>query len=266
MYTLKMRANIYKLLTIFLTSLFCFSINADESWDGYFIGVSAGNNDTQSSQPYSHTIGSSACHNNNYGSMGNLALCGGTEDYQKKYSSSKNLNSTSFRIGRYWQNSYLTLGILGEYSKTSNYNKNNSEVITSAFGDTLSVSAKKDDSISILGLAGYPINNFLPYLTAGLSNTEITSSVTQDINGYNLPRSFENSERVWGFAAGAGLKWKFQNNFILSGEYLFTDYGNTKVNAPSYMPPGGGGIKYPSTSLDTEFIMKTFNIGLEYKF
>ena len=32
------------------------------------------------------------------------------------------------------------------------------------------------------------------------------------------------------------------------------------------MPPGGGGIKYPSTSLDTEFIVKTFNIGLEYKF
>jgi hypothetical protein len=266
MYTFKMNANIYKLLTIFLTSLFCFSINADESWDGYFIGVLAGNNDTQSSQPYSHTISSSACTNNNYGSMGNGALCGGTEDYQKKYSSSKNLNSASFRIGRYWQNSYLTLGILGEYSKTSNYNKNNSEVITSAFGDRLSVSAKKDDSISILGLAGYPINNFLPYLTAGLSNTEITSSVTQDIVGYNLPRSFENSERVWGFSAGAGLKWKFQNNFILSGEYLFTDYGNTKANAPSYMPPGGGGIKYPSTSLDTEFIMKTFNIGLEYKF
>jgi opacity protein-like surface antigen len=264
-----MRKNIYKLSGILSASLLCFNINAAESWDGYFIGISAGSNDTLSSQPYSQTIGESACHDNNYGSMGLGASCGGSENYQKKYSNSQNLNSASFRIGRYWQNSYLTLGILGDYSKTSNYNKNNSEVITSAFGDTLSVSAKKEDSISILGLAGYPINNFLPYLTAGLSNTEITSSVEQDIKytpPYNLPRSFEKSERVWGFSAGAGLKWKFQNNFILSGEYLYTDYGNTKANAASYMPPGGGGIKYPSTSLDTEFIVKTFNIGLEYKF
>ncbi|MCX7191148.1 MAG: outer membrane beta-barrel protein [Candidatus Methylopumilus sp.] len=241
-----MRKYIYKLSGILSASLLCFNINAAESWDGYFIGISAGSNDTLSSQPYSQTIGSSACHSNNYGSMGLGASCGGSENYQKKYSNSQNLNSASFRIGRYWQNSYLTLGILGEYSKTSHYNKNNSEVITSAFGDTLSVSAKKDDSISILGLAGEQDIKYTP--------------------PYNLPRSFEKSERVWGFSAGAGLKWKFQNNFILSGEYLYTDYGNTKVSANSYLPPGGGGIKYPSTSLDTEFIVKTFNIGLEYKF
>gem|GEM_PF-2321945 len=266
MYTFLMNANIYRFLTIFLISLFCFSVNADESWDGYFIGISTGNNDTQSSQPYSHSINSSPCSNNNYGSMGAGPSCGGSEDYQKKYSNSKNLNSVSLRFGRYWQNSYLTLGILGEYSKISNYNKSNSEVITSAFGDTLSVSAKKEDSISILGVAGYPINNLLPYLTAGFSNTEITASVRQDMGTHNLPRSFESSERVWGYSAGAGLKWKFQNNFILSGEYLYTGYGNTKASASSYMPPGGGGITYPSTSLNTEFIVKTFNIGLEYKF
>jgi len=151
-----MNANIYRFLTIFLISLFCFSVNADESWDGYFIGISTGNNDTQSSQPYSHSINSSPCSNNNYGSMGAGPSCGGSEDYQKKYSNSKNLNSVSLRFGRYWQNSYLTLGILGEYSKISNYNKSNSEVITSAFGDTLSVSAKKEDSISILGVSRLP--------------------------------------------------------------------------------------------------------------
>ncbi len=258
-----MHKNIQKLSIILSALFFCFSINAAENWDGYFIGITTGNNNTQSSQPYSHAKATSSCWNNNYGSMAAGTACGGSEDYQTKYSNFQNLNSTSFRIGRYWQNNYLTLGILGEYTKIQNFNKNNFEIITSAFGDTLSVGAKKEDSISILGLAGYPINNLLPYLTAGLSSTEVTSSIRQDIVGYNIPRNLENSERVWGYSAGAGLKWKFQNNFIISSEYLYTNYGNKKINMPGDTSSGMG---YPSTYLDTEFIVKTFNIGLEYKF
>jgi len=254
---------IHKLSTALSALFFSFSINAAENWDGYFFGITAGSNDTQSYQPYSHAKATSSCGNNNYGSMAAGASCGGSEDYQTKYSNSQNLNSASFRIGRYWQNNYLTLGILGEYAKIQNYNKNNFEVITSAFGDTLSVSAKKEDSISILGLAGYPINNILPYLTAGLSNTEVTSSIRQDIVGYNIPRDLLNSERVWGYSVGAGLKWKFHNNFIINGEYLYTNYENKKINMPADTSSGMG---YPSTSLDTEFTVKTFNIGLEYKF
>lgn len=239
---------------------------AADSWDGYFAGISFGNVRNSSNQSYSHAKGRSVCDNNNYGSMGNGAGCGGTEDLEKDYSGSSNKSSITIKLGRYWQESSYVFGLSTEYNKNSTFSETNSEIITSAFGDTLSLTAKRADSISVLGLFGYPINNFLPFFTAGISNANVRASVTQNLAGYNLPRSFSDSNRVWGYTLGAGLKWMFTQNLILSGEYLYSDYKSFKIRTDSFMPPTGGGLMYPSTSVDTSFDEKNFRLGLEYKF
>lgn len=109
----------------------------------------------------------------------------------------------------------------------------------------------------------------MPYITAGISSANIESSFTQSIVGsppLNLPRTFNSSERKLGYAFGGGIKWMINESFILGGEYLFTNYGNMKSNATGYMPPEGGGNKYPVTNLNTEMYSSDFKLNLEYKF
>ncbi len=261
-----LNGKIIKILVTMLAFLFSINVMAENTWDGYFVGISLGNDHVSSNQSYSHIKASAVCDNNNYGSMGNGVGCGGTEDYQKNYSNSNDKFSAIFRAGRYWQQESYVIGLSAEYAKNSTFDEMNAEVITSAFGDTLSVTAKRKDNVSVFGLVGYPVNDFLPFIMAGISNAEVRASTIQDIAGYNLSRSFDESDRLWGYSLGAGLKWRFSRNLIVSGEYIYSDYESFKINATSYAPPTGGGINYPSTSIDTNVDIKTFRVGFEYQF
>lgn len=242
---------------------------ADVKWDGYFVGIGVGSNNTTSKQSYSHSRTTALCYNNNYGSIGNGANCtNSNEDYQKQYKNKSTLSSINLRAGKYWSYNSYVLGLFGEYNN-SNFDNTNNEVISTGFGDTLTASSKQKDSLSVLGLLGLPINQFMPYITAGVSNANIESYVTQNIVGsppLNLPRTFNSSERKMGYALGGGIKWMINESFILGGEYLFTNYGNMKSDAAGYMPPAGGGNKYPVTNLNTEIYSSDFKLNLEYKF
>jgi opacity protein-like surface antigen len=242
---------------------------ADAKWDGYFVGIGIGSNNTTSKQSYSHSRTTALCDNNNYGSIGNGANCvNSNEDYQKEYKNKASLGSIDLRAGKYWSYDSYVLGLFGAYNN-SNFDKTNYEVISSGFGDTLSISSKQKDSLSVLGLVGLPMSQFMPYITAGISNADIESSVTQSIVGtppLNLPRTFSSSQRKTGYALGGGIKWMISESLIIGGEYLFTNYGSMKSDAAGYMPPGGGGNKYPVTNLNTEIYSSDFKINLEYKF
>lgn len=241
---------------------------ASDGWDGYFVGISTGKSKSTASHSYSHLKGTTSCENNNYGSMGNGTGCGGTEDYVKAYSDSGEQSNTAFKFGKYFQQNDRVWGVIGEFSQNSDFSKQRSEVITSAFGDSLTVAAKRKNEISISGLMGFPRNQFMPFLTAGISSAQVQAKVIQTFeNGANdYSRELTRDANVWGYTVGAGLKWKLNKNLIVSTEYVHTAYGRLRLNGETELAPGSGGLRYPTTSLTTKFRTDTVRAGIEYRF
>ena len=68
---------------------------------------------------------------------------------------------------------------------------------------------------------------WLVYVTGGLAfgNTKTTSTDTTENT-----LSASNSDLRWGWVAGDGIEYKFNQNWSLRTEYLHTDFGRASVS------------------------------------
>jgi len=72
-------------------------------------------------------------------------------------------------------------------------------------------------------------NTFLPYLTAGVSMTNLGLKYSNEGGDYY---SKENTKASW--LIGAGLEWAFMQNWSVRAEYYYVNYGNAiKLKIPS---------------------------------
>jgi opacity protein-like surface antigen len=110
---------------------------------------------------------------------------------------------------------------------------------------------KFDELATARARLGYTVlPNWLVYGTAGAAWGHSSDTVTFVPNGF----SFDASSNNFGWTAGAGVEYKFYNNFILRAEYLHYDFAKTAYSFPVFFSPNA------STTIDA------VRGGLSYKF
>ncbi len=105
---------------------------------------------------------------------------------------------------------------------------------------------------SIRARAGYAIDRFLPYVTAGIAfgKYELTPN-------YALTGPLPDSKVQVGPTVGVGVEYAISDRINARVEYRYTDFGDAK-----YAIPGFGGFFESRTELTTQDI----KVGLSFKF
>lgn len=128
-------------------------------------------------------------------------------------------------------------------------------------GDSTSVKNTYDYSVRLR--AGYLVTpDILAYGTGGLAFQHVEASMA--CNGNTSPAcNFSASQTVSttlpGYTVGGGLEWKLMQNWLIRGEYRYSDYGTWK---PSFFQNSGIIEVYPSIHVKSQMVTG----GIAYMF
>lgn len=244
---------------LLVSSSAAFATVNDTDWNGFYVGGGIGKTFATSKVNYAHST--TTCSNNNYGSDAGGG-CGGTQNYSEALSQDMTNTSGSIHGGYSWQMNSLVFAIEPGIT-IKNQDKDHHEIISSAFGDTLDIHTEQNYSASIRANIGMPIRNVLVYATGGASAGRVETSITQLAIG-TTARTLENDDTQYGYTVGGGMKFHIAANWIIGGEVLYTDLGDSKLSAPQLVMPGG--LTYPVTQVKTRNSAITTQINLSYQF
>ncbi len=100
---------------------------------------------------------------------------------------------------------------------------------------------------------GYAFENFLPYATGGFAVGHVKGSADLGACGFTPTCSY--SDTRWGWSAGAGVEWAFNQHLSFKAEYLHVDLGKPSIT--SLNPP------FPSVD---RIDFDTVRVGINYHF
>lgn len=236
--------------------------NAQTSdWSGSYVGAGFGRGFAHAGVDYAHNT--PGCSNNNYGSDGGGG-CGGTQNYATTFSNNTSNLEGSLHVEQDWAANSLLFGVEPEIYFGNDLNNTHREIISSAFGDSLSVKNRQNYMATLRANGGVPVNDVLLYLTAGMSLSGVRTVIYQQASGgvYN-PKVFHQDDTLVGYVVGGGARYKLTNNWVLGGEFLFVDLGNS--DATSNLATISG-IAYPNTKASTHNTAQIAQFTIAYKF
>jgi outer membrane immunogenic protein len=114
---------------------------------------------------------------------------------------------------------------------------------------------KTDYQAAFVGRAGIAFDRLLLYGSGGVAFTNITN--TYDTTPFGGGFASISQDRT-GWTAGAGLEYAVTNNWLVRGEYRYTDFGNF-VDKSSV-------AFFPATNVNRHLTENQAQIGLSYKF
>jgi outer membrane immunogenic protein len=247
---------------------------AVSSWDGWYVGGELGWRGTKSDW------------NTNCVQGGGLAVCGnafngllfpGAPDGTANQSFTTSGLRSAIYGGFMWQvPSNIVLGMEWDYGfahKSSTIAGIAGCSTAACTGGALvpfnlsgdSTTMQLGNDYSMRGRAGYLfLPNLLAYGTGGIAFQRVSSIET--CNGTTSPacsigvlNSTNNTQTLVGWTAGGGLEWKVYSNWLLRGEYRYSDYGNYK---PAFFVGSGVVETYNTVHVKTQIAQ----VGLSYLF
>jgi len=111
---------------------------------------------------------------------------------------------------------------------------------------------KLDWTGSVRGRVGYALDRFMPYVTGGMAFSHLRFDEYRAGDPYG-----HGSENLTGWTVGAGAEYAFAANWILRGEYRYTQYGHQQF----VEEPLGGPYQF-----DTKVSTHDLRVGVAYKF
>lgn len=235
---------------------------SDSAWSGWYWGFGLGVLRTNSNVAYQHWHAGN-CVNLNFGSEWPGDGCEGNQDYSNNFASHRSGLSSSLKIGHNWMVSQFLVGVVGDISITKSPSQKVRQVLSTTWGDALSISAQQGNYLSVRTIVGKPYGDYLPYVTAGIAATEIKTSITQDQPGYDL-RTFATSPYKFGYVIGAGFKHRVNDRWIIGAEYMHSDYAASNLDKGNVILAGG--IRFPDTFSKTNISSDLMNLTTEYRF
>lgn len=118
-------------------------------------------------------------------------------------------------LGYNWQVGRFVVGIEGDISASG------ISGTSTCPNPEFSCNAAVDWLGTVRGRVGLPVNNFLPYLTAGVAFGGMTRTSTSAISGNSLSQSATHT----GWVAGGGIDFVLGDKWIVGGEVLYVDLG-----------------------------------------
>jgi outer membrane immunogenic protein len=131
--------------------------------------------------------------------------------------------------------------------------------------DTFTREAKIDELASARARLGYLIfPNWLIYGTTGLGWGHFRFDATHEFAEGLMSEftSTSNFANEFGWVVGAGLEWKFFNNWLLRGEYLHYDFGKDTIVGAAVVPGSG----FPLGNFNVRNTVDIARAALSYKF
>ncbi len=138
------------------------------------------------------------------------------------------------------------------------------------FTDTFTTDKKIDALASVRGRLGYLIfPNLLLYGTAGVGwgHERINIAAIDVKNGFlNAEDNATSDLNMFGWVAGAGLEWKWTNNWLLRGEWLHYDFlrVTNSTNNPDLFRFGADGVNFETGNVRTT--VDVARAAISYKF
>ena len=128
-------------------------------------------------------------------------------------------------------------------------------------GDIASVTAR-------LGWSGWNRQTLL-YVKGGGAwvDTQLdmrNSAIGGFANLNNRAALFDSTNAGW--TIGGGVEWKFATNWSAFAEYNFYDFNNSRLFSLVGTPHVGPGVNVQGRTLDSEVILSTFTVGVNYRF
>jgi len=154
-------------------------------------------------------------------------------------------------VGYNAQFNQLVVGIEADIEATGNSGDDR-------FSDVFDLRASADQNWqgSVRAPLGWAIDNFMPYVTAGVafSDWDVDSNVSDPILG---DFNFSDSKTFTGWTIGVGLDYGFTQNIIGRIEYRYTDFGDADFHNDI------AGVEFDS---DASVNTSTIRVGVAYKF
>ncbi len=144
------------------------------------------------------------------------------------------------RVGANYQINSIVLGAEANFDVTSN------SATKACTNPAFNCNAATDYNGSIRARLGFAADRFMIYGTGGYGIANYKGFTN---NGANFP----DSRQVGGWVVGAGVEYALNQNWLLSAQYLHSQYGAVTLNYD---------IAYPSTGPTLDQV----TVGIAYKF
>ena len=182
------------------------------------------------------------------------------------------------QIGYNWQVRQFVFGVEADADATGLHGSNASAtrsfgppILLATVNQTVTVNFGNIDWMaSFRGRAGVAVDRALLYVTGGAAVAGIGGSSTTVVNGPGIAipagtftATNGGSTTRWGWTAGAGVEWAFNQNWSVAGEYRYTDFGNR--GTAFTVPDGFGGVFGAGTS-SSRLTVNQATARLNYRF
>lgn len=170
-------------------------------------------------------------------------------------------NGVGFKAGYNWQTGNYVYGVLADL----NYVDSLIESETAGGINDGFYSYKRSDKITwvstLRGKAGIDVNNFFPYVTAGLALAEV-KNLHQTVTCCPTLYESSQSDTTFGYVLGLGVEKKFGENFGINLDASYIDLGKDNGDAKGVV---GSATANPSR-VQLENVITIFSLGLNYYF
>lgn len=160
------------------------------------------------------------------------------------------------QVGYNWQVEHFVFGVESDLQLTAQ--SNNWQFMTASGGVTAMINTKQNmpGFITLRGRAGYAVDQWLFYGTAGFAYGEVESAVT--MTSFNLPTATANFEKSRaGWVAGAGVEAPLWQRWTAKFEYLYIDFGGIKESFAASAP-------FTIVNVSTRVRDHSLRMGLNY--
>lgn len=235
----------------------------ENTWDGFFLGIGYLQSSAKLSSKYAHQH-LPGCTNLNFGSEWPGDNCEGNQDYAESTDSRSRSNFPSVFVERLWGNDRLVYGLKLGFDKASNHSVQSHQVLSTTWGDTLDYKVNLKDAVRLSAMLGKPVNEWLPYVGAGIVLQRASISIRQDHTGYNLPIDQIKSRWFTGGELILGVKRKISEEWVASAE--FSHQKIDSINGFTAASLKSGGLRYPDTQLSANADTKIVRLSLSRRF
>jgi outer membrane immunogenic protein len=114
---------------------------------------------------------------------------------------------------------------------------------------------------------GFAFGNFLPYLTGGLTLTNLQTNFTFTDTFATASQTAKKTTNRFGWSVGSGIEYAMNNNWSFKGEYLYTDFGRVRDSGSgltAFTPP----IAFPTNIYHyaADLQVHAIRVGFSYRF
>jgi opacity protein-like surface antigen len=248
-----MRKIFYFILASF-SLIFSTSASASsDSWTGLYAGLDFGQISGDANVDYSQQ--SNSCGANTFQSNSGCS-------FSKLINNELDSLFTGAHIAYLQDRRTFIFGVQADFNYNLDSQDRFSEVM-SGYGDEIIAETEQLASSSFKLLFGMPFNGALGYVSAGPSLALVDTKITQNAIGY-IPKPIEETSILPGYSIGAGVKYKIHENWLVGGEYNYTELA--QIRKESNLSSCCGGITYPDSLTKADYNYSTFKLSLSYKF